>query len=409
MKSIYYRFLLQCLCNAGVTIGIISCGGDNNNTSSTAPTNKRNTDYESVVLAANSLSVTVAESLNGQSNMPYVSVTICEPGTYNCKTIHNILLDTGSSGLRIFASAVKSLNLGLPSPNLYECPDFGSGVTWGAVKIADIRMAGELASSMAIQVIDDGNNVIVPSACSNGQPINQTPAVMGANGIIGVSTSLYDTGPYFDCIPSAANYCQILPPPNYQIQNPIASFAVNNNGLLIRLPQISAMGAPTATGSVIFGIDTQANNATNGANFIPVNSNGYFTTNFNNVAYPQSYIDSGTNYLVFSAGNYSSELPICVASIFVGLYCPTSTKTYAATMALKNNATSAVIFSVANANNLGVTYQAFNNIASPPSAIPGNQSFVWGLPFFFGRTVYVGISGKTSNAGSGPYFAYTDN
>jgi hypothetical protein len=78
-------------------------------------------------------------------------------------------------------------------------------------------------------------------------------------------------------------------------------------------------------------------------------------------------------------------------------------------MALKNNATSAVIFSVANANNLGVTYQAFNNIASPPSAIPGNQSFVWGLPFFFGRTVYVGISGKTSNAGSGPYFAYTDN
>ena len=111
MKPIYSRFMLQCLCSIGVAIGIISCGGDNN-TSSTAPTNNRNMNYESVVLAANSLSVTVAESLNGQSNMPYVSVTICEPGTYNCKTIHNILLDTGSSGLRIFASAVKSLNLG---------------------------------------------------------------------------------------------------------------------------------------------------------------------------------------------------------------------------------------------------------------------------------------------------------
>ena len=407
MKPIYSRFMLQCLCSIGVSISIISCGGDNN-TSSTAPTNNRNMNYESVVLAANSLSVTVAESLNSQPNTPYVSVTICEPGTYTCKTIHNIMIDTGSSGLRIFASAVKSLNLGLTKSNIYECAGFGSGVTWGTVQIADIQMAGELASSMAIQVIDDGNNVTVPSACSNGQPTNQTPAVMGANGLLGVSNTLYDTGPYFDCIPSASNYCLISPPANYQIQNPIAAFAVNNNGLIIRLPQISAIGATTVTGSVIFGIDTQANNSSNGANFIPANSNGNFTTIFNNVAYPQSYIDSGTNYLVFSGENNSSELPICSANIFAALYCPTSTKNFTATMALKNNVTSTVNFSVATAN-LGASYQAFNNIAGPPTVIPGNQSFVWGLPFFFGRSVYVGIAGKTSNAGTGPYFAYTDN
>ena len=407
MKFIYSRFMLQCLCSIGVAIGIISCGGDNN-TSSTAPTNNRNMNYESVVLAANSISVTVAESLNGQPNTPYVSVTICEPGTYTCKTIHNIMIDTGSSGLRIFASAVKSLNLELLSPNIYECAGFGSGVTWGAVQIADIRMAGELASSMAIQVIDDGNNVIVPSACSNGQPTNQTPAVMGANGLLGVSNTLYDTGPYFDCIPSTANNCQIYPPPKFQIQNPIAAFAVNNNGLLIRLPQINAIGARTATGAVIFGIDTQVNNSSNGANFIPANSYGYFTTIFNNVAYPQSYIDSGTNYLVFSGENTSSELPICSANIFTALYCPASTKNFTATMALKNNVASTVNFSVATAN-LGATYQAFNNIAGPLPAIISNQTFVWGLPFFFGRTVYVGISGKTSNAGTGPYFAYADN
>lgn len=399
--------MLQILCSIGVSISIISCGGDNN-TSSTAPTNNRNMNYESVVLAANSISVTVAESLNGQPNTPYVSVTICEPGTYTCKTIHNIMIDTGSSGLRIFASAVKSLNLGLSTSNIYECAGFGSGVTWGAVQIADIRMASELASSMAIQVIDDSNNVSVPSVCSSGQPTNQTPAVMGANGLLGVSTSLYDGGTYFNCIPSTANYCQIYPPPNFQIQNPIAAFAVNNNGLLIRLPQISAFGATTVTGSVIFGIDTQVNNSSNGANFIPANSIGNFTTIFNNVAYPQSYIDSGTNYLVFSGENNSSELPICSANIFAALYCPTSTKNFTATMALKNNATSAVSFSVASAN-LGATYNAFNNIAGPPTVIPGNQSFVWGLPFFFGRTVYVGISDKTSNAGTGPYFAYTDN
>jgi len=404
MKPIYSRFMLQCLCSIGVAIGIISCGGDNN-TSNTAPTNNRNMNYESVVLAANSISVTVAESLNGQPNTPYVSVTICEPGTYTCKTIHNIMIDTGSSGLRIFASTVKSLNLGSLSTTVYECPLFGSGVTWGTVQIADIRMAGELASSMAIQVIDDGNNVIVPSACSNGQPTNQTPAVMGANGLLGVSNTLYDTGPYFDCIPSTANNCQILPPPNYQIQNPIAAFAVNNNGLIIRLPQISAFGATAVTGAVIFGIDTQANNSSNGANFIPVNNNGYFTTIFNNVAYPQSYIDSGSNVLYFVAGSNNNELSICSVG---GLYCPTSTKTYTATMALKNNTTSTVNFSVANANNLAVTNHAFNNLAGPIPAA-GAQTFDWGLPFFFGRTVYVGISGKTSNAGTGPYYAYADN
>ncbi len=402
MKSIYCRFMLQILCSIGVAIGIISCGGDNSNTTNSSQTSSKIVDHESVVLAANSLSVTVAAGPGANPNIPYVSVTVCEPGTYNCKTIHNIQIDTGSSGLRIFASAVQSLNLGLPPPNIYECASFGSGVTWGVVKIADIRMASELASSMAIQVIDDSNNVSVPSVCSSGQPTNQTPAAMGANGLIGVSTTLYDPGPYFNCIPNAANNCQVLPPSSYQIQNPIAAFAVNNNGLLIRLPQISAMGATTVTGAVIFGIDTQANNASNEANFIPVDSNGYFTTVFNNIAY-LSFIDSGSNAIYFSAGKNSNELPICVEGIF---YCPTSTKFYSATMALKNNATSKVNFSVAKPVD---TNFAFNNLAGPTPATLGTQTFDWGLPFFFGRTVYVGISGKTSNAGTGPYFAYTDN
>jgi len=386
MKSICSRFMLQCLCSIGVAIGIISCGGDNNNTSS---------------LSTNSISVTVAAGPGGLTpNMPFVSVTVCEPGTYTCKTIDNIQLDTGSSGLRIFASTVKSLNLGFHSPTVYTCATFGTGDSWGTVQLGDIRMAGELASSMAIQVIDDSNNTVIPSGCSTGP---STPAALGSNGIMGVSTILYDQTLYFSsCTPTVAGYCQISPPLNYQIQNPIAAFAVNNNGLLIRLPQISTMGATSVTGTVIFGIDTQANNSSNGANFIPVNSNGYFTTIFNGITYPQSFIDSGSTYLVFS----SNELPICDGGAF---YCPTSTKTYTATMALKNNAISTVSFSVANAYSLGSTYYAFNNLAGPLIATLGNQTFDWGLPFFFGRTVYVGISGKTSNAGTGPYFAYADN
>src|SRR5690349_12125495 len=47
-------------------------------------------------------------------NSPFVSVTICIPGTATCQTIDQVLLDTGSSGLRIAASALRS-GMDLPS------------------------------------------------------------------------------------------------------------------------------------------------------------------------------------------------------------------------------------------------------------------------------------------------------
>src|ERR1700690_3643354 len=40
-------------------------------------------------------------------NQLYTDVTICIPGTSNCQTVSDVLVDTGSTGLRLLASEVK--------------------------------------------------------------------------------------------------------------------------------------------------------------------------------------------------------------------------------------------------------------------------------------------------------------
>jgi hypothetical protein len=47
---------------------------------------------------------------------------------------------------------------------------------------------------------------------------------------------------------------------------------------------------------------------------------------------------------------------------------------------------------------------AISNLAGPG----GNRTsgFIFGLPFFYGRTVFTAINGASTPGGAGPYFAY---
>jgi hypothetical protein len=45
---------------------------------------------------------------------------------------------------------------------------------------------------------------------------------------------------------------------------------------------------------------------------------------------------------------------------------------------------------------------AFSSLA----AGAGSTRFIWGMPFFYGRAVYVGFDAKSSGSFTGPYYAY---
>ena len=359
----------------------------------------------------------------------FVSVTVCVPGTSNCQTVPNVVVDTGSSGLRILKSAIPHLSL--PQQNgplgnpLVECAQFASFFAWGPVMTADIKMAGEVATSAPIQVVGETDTGFpqVPGACAKSAPQDgSTVQGLGGNGILGVGLFLQDCGSacsmnsgnpgfYYECSNGGVNCIQANVPTTQQVPNPVSLFASDNNGVLLQLPQVPATGAPSVSGTMIFGIGTQSNNGLGSATVFTLAGDGTFTTVYtpNGQSYPESFIDSGSNGIFFLTGSHGQNNPgitgIPVCTVSVGFYCPTTTLNLSATNHGTNNASNTVQFSIANADQLPAANFAFNDLGGENAGPPG-PSFDWGLAFFFGRSVFTAIENQNTPAGMGPYFAY---
>jgi predicted aspartyl protease len=385
---------------------LLSCGGDSPGT--LLPPTAGN--VVPIVIDAGPVPTMASEI-----NVAYVSVTVCTSGTLGtatCQTIDHVLVDTGSSGLRLLNSALYS-NLNLPavtnsSGAIGECMTFADGFTWGSVRSADIYLGGEVAPSVPIQVIGDqpGGATAVPTDCSSTGGINENiPTLLGANGILGVGLFTNDcdicltqpiSAAYYTCTATGCTNSTVTSA--QVVQNPVALFLQDNNGVLIDLPAVSAAGASILNGSLIFGIGTQSNNQLGSATVYATDQYGNFITNFNGAN--TSYIDSGSNALFF----YDSNIPICPVTTWA--YCPPSPtflKSLSATNSAATTGTSSgmVNFSIVNADHLDVSIVAAN---IGGTSTPGQ--FDWGLPFFFGRKVFTAISGMGTPGPSGPYFAY---
>jgi hypothetical protein len=350
---------------------------------------------------------------NDYANGAFTTVTVCVPGTTTCQSIGGILVDTGSVGLRLVSSL---LTLPLPAQNdgagspLLECNQFLASYQWGPVLVADVRIAGEQASSVRIQSIGT-TAFAVPDGCTrSGLPPQETVETLGANGVLGVGLFQQDCGPactvtgsrnpglYFSC-PFASGCVPAAVPLAQQLANPVALFPVDNNGVILQLPSVPAGGQASASGSMIFGIGTESNNGMGSALVYPVDDVGNFTTVFQGGSYPGSYLDSGTNGIYFLDSS-TTGMPACPDTS--DFYCPATTARFTATNQSAGGASPPVDFTIANTDSLFNTPNAaFSDLGGPN---PG--SFEWGLSFFFGRNVYTAIEQRSTPGGAGPYFAY---
>ena len=362
---------------------------------------------------------------SAQANIPYVSVTICAPGsTTNCQTFDHIEVDTGSYGVRIISSVVNSTLLAALTPetaaaggNLVECTMFGDGYSWGSMRVADVEIGTEKASSQSIQIIGDQDSLNnVPSACSSTVP-NQEDTVpeFGANGIIGLGPFVTDCGNctesienaiYWGCPSSGGSCTQTLVTTAQEASNPVAAFAQDNNGVILELPAIAAAGATTANGTLVFGVGTQSNNGLGSATVLTTDDSGFINSVYKGVTYTQAFIDSGSNLNFFN----DSSIASCTNS-GNSYYCPTSTVTemveeqgVTASGGIGNE--ESVTFSVVDPSTLSGSYAAFNDVAAPFSATTDTTDFDLGIPFFYGHNVFTVIQGMNTPGGVGPYFAF---
>ena len=396
-------------------------------------------------------------SSNPDADTPFITVTVCAPGsTTNCQQISNIEVDTGSYGLRIISSVLSSSLVGsltqeYASNNqpLVECTEFVDGISWGPVMQADVQIGGESASNVPIQVMGDSSfESEIPSACSSMGTEEDTVSAFGANGIIGVGPFAQDCGTgcvlsntqyaqqptYFAC-PSggtSTSDCQAVGPSiDQQVTNPVADFTStgDDNGVIVELPSVADPdGAASASGYLVFGIGTQSNNGLGSATVLTGNDYGDITTTYNGNMLQASYLDTGSNAYYFDAGN-TAALPDCTSSgsgssgFTSSWLCPTSEQTISLTNEGQNGTTSGVSIKIYNADTLfnedNGTYTAFDDLGADTgsqttycnqyeltTAANGDCYFDLGLPFFFGRNVYVAIAGTNTSGGEGPYFAY---
>jgi membrane-bound inhibitor of C-type lysozyme len=375
--------------------------------------------------AGNTAPITVASGVANVINIPTVTVTVCVPGTTQCQTISNVQVDTGSYGLRIVkdtgsgnglnAAMQSALAISNPpgssSGQLAECTTFADGYSWGTVRNATVQIASETATNIPIQVLGDLPDSTVPSSCISGVEEN-TASAIGANGILGIGVAPADCGSncasatlapqfsnYYACNGSSCATTPVTVPILSQVANPVARFVTDNNGVIVEMQPISQAGAASATGTLVFGINTATNNKLAAAQTFTTDGFGDLNSSTFNGSKIEAFFDSGSNAYFFA----DSSLPLC-GNAFKGFYCPSSGQTRSVNLVGLNGVTATANVGILSAATLfgNNSNFAFNDLGGQVGMA---GMFDIGLPFFYGRYMYFGID-QTAAGGQQPFVGY---
>ena len=401
-----------------------------------------NSNGTKATVVSNTAALTASSGpTGGIVNGLYVTVTVCQHATTTCIPISNVQVDTFSVGLRLVQGVLGSVTLTPINVNgspLEECIQYGdTSYSWGPLEFADVQIAGESASNIPVQLLGQVT-APVPSNCLT-TPVSpnvpnggneDTVASLGANGILGIGGFIFDCGnacttasstpgyPYYVCSNST---CQAVGVPTAdQAVNPVAQFSgTDNNGVMITLPSVPSSGAVSVSGTMNFGIATRSDNALGNATIYALDACGYFpTVNFGGNSYMDTqctsntgglggFLDTGSNGLFVSDANTLKTFGIfdCPSNTRAsGFYCVSGgTATLSGVNLVGLGGVAATIsLNINDATTLLSTNNAvFNDIGgdSVTGGNPSTDSWDLGLPFFLGRTVFVGIAGTSMPAG----------
>ncbi len=379
--------------------------------------------------AVNVVPLSVDSGYNGAAfNRPFITLTVCQPGTTTCQTIDHIIVDTGSTGLRINQSA---LNLSLPSIeynslSLYQCMQYGGGYGFGPAVTANVKIGGESAYNIPMQIFIDNEEEqsLVPTSCTSGTSFADFNA-MGAHGIIGVNPysnpdNTYTAGGVYTCT-SDLDCTEVSNPdaiPTKLNINPVAAFSQDNNGLILSLPNISTPTNGPVVGTITFGLDTESNNTVSSTVTTVLGDPtatwpvGFFRSTTENIE-TRAIFDSGTPTLDF----YSATMAKCTESAWVAFYCPEpSPQAWASTI---NNYSGGAQTAISNSI---VNYELIYPTGQGPSIVPYigeianplDDITIYGLPYFFGKSIYLGLKGDSESGvetplGKGPSWGFASN
>jgi hypothetical protein len=192
---------------------------------------------------------------------------------------------------------------------------------------------------------------------------------------------------------------------------------------MLTMDSVGSSGAASGSGTLYFGIGTQTDNALSSSAKVyalsPTTQNelvyNSISATYNNVTY-SAYVNSGEFINFFLDPATVAAAPagagITNCPLNSGFYCTSSAVILPFTAKDNDGDSAQVSINIGDGTTLlkssvalqnGGSNTAFSNLAGGYAL--ANDEVILGLPFFYGRTVYVGIAGEAPPSGVSTSFA----